>query len=76
MADSLVVQQIVKHLERLPFELQRRVLDFTQALSISQPRGTPGRDLARFSGVIDEADAQQMSQAIEDGCERVDPSER
>jgi hypothetical protein len=37
------------------------------------PKGTPGRELLRFVGTIDRESAQQMKEAIEEGCERVDP---
>jgi uncharacterized protein (TIGR02246 family) len=39
------------------------------------PRGVPGRDLLRFAGTIDAESAREMEEAIEDGCERIDPEE-
>jgi len=70
-----ITQQIVKQLDQLPFELQRRVLDFTRALVLSLPRGVPGKQLLRFAGTIGLDDIQAMSQAIEAGCEKVDRNE-
>ena len=39
----------------------------------STPKGTPGRELLKFFGTIDSEDCRRMEEAIEAGCERVDP---
>ena len=72
---STITQQIIRQLDQLPFELQRRVLDFAQALVLSLPKGVPGKQLLRFAGAIGPDDIQAMSQAIEAGCEKVDTDE-
>lgn len=72
---SAITQQIIKQLDQLPFELQRRVLDFTQALVLSLPKGVAGKQLLHFAGVIRPDDIQAMSQAIEAGCEKVEMNE-
>jgi hypothetical protein len=70
MTHSKVTQQIIRQLDQLSPELQRRVLDFV--LALSQPQGTPGEQLLRFAGVLEPDDAQAMTQAIETNCERID----
>jgi len=70
-----IKREIIEQLDQLPIELQRRVLDFAHALVISAPRGTPGKNLLRFAGMIDEEDLNVMEKAIEEGCERIDESE-
>jgi len=75
MSDLSIKQEIVRELDRLPIELQRRVLDFTQALVLSLPKGVPGKQLLRFAGILESEDAQAMTQAIEAGCEQVDVNE-
>ena len=72
MTDSTITQQIIKQLDQLPAELQRKVLDFAQALSLPLPKGTPGKQLLPFAGVIEPDDMQTITQAIESGCEKVD----
>ncbi len=37
------------------------------------PPGTPAADLLQFVGMISDEDLKLMSDAIEEGCERVDP---
>ena len=69
-----IKQEIIEQLDKLPLELQRRVLDFAHALVMSTPRGTPGKDLLRFAGMIDEEDLKAIEKAIEEGCERIDES--
>ena len=73
--NSVIAQQIIKNLDQLPFDLQRRVLDFTQALVVPLPKGVPGKQLVSFSGLIEPDDIRAMSQAIEAGCEKVDANE-
>ena len=36
-------------------------------------KGTPGTELLRFAGTIPTEDCRRMEEAIEAGCERVDP---
>ncbi len=72
MMASAITRRIIRELDKLPPELQRKVLDFTQALALSLPKGVPGEQLLRFAGVIEPDDAEAMSRAIEEGCERVD----
>jgi hypothetical protein len=69
MTDSSIKQEIAKQLDRLPPELQRRVLDFTQALILSLPKGVSGKQLIRFAGILEAEDARAIAQAIEAGCE-------
>ncbi|MFH0824643.1 MAG: hypothetical protein V2B18_17960 [Pseudomonadota bacterium] len=73
--DTSTVDEVVKQLQELPQDLQRRVLEFTRALAHSTPRGVPGRDLLRFAGAIAPDEVRLMSNAIEQGCEQVDAGE-
>jgi hypothetical protein len=69
MTDSSIKQETAKQLDHLPLESQRRVLDFTQALILSLPKGVSGKQLIRFAGILEAEDARAMAQAIEAGCE-------
>jgi hypothetical protein len=70
--DISIKRKLLEQLEALPYEFQRRVLDFAQALAVSVPKGVPGKQLLRFAGTIPADDLQMMAQAIEVGCEKVD----
>lgn len=72
MTTPAVKKQILEDLDRLSPELQQRAADLVHGLVETTPRGTPGRELLRFSGTLDDESARQMSEAIEEGCERVD----
>jgi len=66
--------QIHTELGGLPLDAQRSVLEYVRALK--QPRkGTPGSLLMRHAGSITSDAARQMMDAIEAGCEQVDPDE-
>ena len=67
-----VRQEIAKQVEKLPPELQERVLRFAASLSASQLVGETGASLRQFSSSLDPISARQMSQAIEQECERID----
>jgi hypothetical protein len=75
MINASVRGEIIEQLDALPYELQRRVLDFARALTLSAPKGVPGKQLLHFAGLIQSDDLQVMAQAIEAGCERIDLNE-
>jgi hypothetical protein len=72
---STIKQAIARQLDHLPSELQYQVLDFVQALAKSYPRGVPGKQLLRFSGIMEAEDIHAIAQAVESSCEQVDLNE-
>ena len=75
MVSAVIKDELLSRIDQLPVELQRRVIAFADALVLSNPKGTPGRDLLRFAGTLDEDSAREMQEAIEDACEQVDVNE-
>ena len=75
MIDETLQSDLLKQLEQLSPNMQRRVVDFAVALAQSVPKGTPGEELLRFAGSLHPEDAKQMIEAIEAGCEQVDRDE-
>lgn len=73
MANPSVAETIRECVERLPSADKVRVLEF--ARSLERRRGVPGRNLLKFAGTIDPEDLEVMKQAIEEGCERIEPDE-
>jgi hypothetical protein len=72
---SVLVQEVIKHLEALPQNLQEQVLSLVRALDSTQERGGPGEHFLQFAGAISTSDLDAMSKAIEQGCEQVDIDE-
>ncbi len=72
MVVPAIKQQILEDLDQLSPARQRRVAELIRGLVSAPPRGTAGRDLLRFAGTLDDQSAREMTQAIEEGCERVD----
>jgi hypothetical protein len=70
-----VKEQILSDLDRLSAEEQKRAAELVHSLVSPTPKGTPGHDLLRFVGTIDDESARQMIETIEEECERVDPDE-
>lgn len=66
--------QIQNELGDLGPDVQRQVLDFVRALK-QRPKGISGVDLKKHIGTISIADAKSMIDAIEAGCEQVNPDE-
>jgi hypothetical protein len=73
--DTPIIDRVIEQIKALPQELQWRVLEFTQALAVSTPRGVSGQQLLTFAGTISPDDAQLMRDAIEQGCEQIDANE-
>jgi hypothetical protein len=75
--DPVIQSELLSYLGQLPIGDQERVVDFARTLAGSEKRklvGVAGKDLLRFAGTISDEDAQQMIQAIEEGCEQIDAS--
>ena len=70
-----VTEAILEQVRALPYAEQRRVLDFARALRQAKPTGVGWEELSRFAGSIDKQDLRTMADAIEQGCERIDPNE-
>ncbi len=68
-------EELVARVEKLPPEMQEQVLRFVASLTAPRPAGESGTALRRFSGSLDPVSAQEIAQAIEDHCERVDAPE-
>jgi hypothetical protein len=71
MVDTEVQTRLIEQLERLPLSKQQRVLDY--ARSLAEPlRGTPGEDFLELCGTLSRESAEEMTRAIEEGCEQID----
>ncbi len=66
-----VKDEIIEQIERLDDRERRQVLEFTRRLASSP--AVPGRDLLRFAGSIPPSELEAMTQAIQEGCEKVEP---
>ncbi|MFO7905793.1 MAG: hypothetical protein ACQESR_25245 [Planctomycetota bacterium] len=75
MVDATIEHELATCLRRLPVEQQRQVLEFARTLAKPSVQGVRGSNLLQFAGTIDESDLEAMSQAIKDGCERIDADE-
>jgi len=71
MTFAEIETEIHRHLQRLPIEQQRHILEIVRALVAAGVRGVPGPGLLRFTGMIEPRDIAAMTQAIQDGCEKV-----
>lgn len=69
---NTVKDEIIEQVDRLDAPHQRKVLDFARLLT--EPTGTPGRNLMRFAGCSEPVDLDDMSRAIQEGCEKIDPN--
>jgi hypothetical protein len=70
-----VRDEIARQLDKLPAAMQEQVLRFAASLSATTPVGESGADLIRFAGTLDTESARQMREAIEEGCERIEPAD-
>jgi hypothetical protein len=75
MASSSLRNEILHQFEKLKPDQQRKVLEFARALANTNLEGTRGKDLLRFAGTIEPSDLKEMTEAIEQDCEKVDANE-
>jgi hypothetical protein len=75
MLDAGIQSDLLKEVEQLPPPLQRKVVAYAHSLARARPRGTPGNELLKFAGILSPEEAKAMMDAIEEGCERIDPNE-
>ncbi len=72
MTTTSIKDNLIAQIDKLPHDLQIRVLDF---INVLMPKGVKGKDLLKFEGVISGDDLKLMTRAIEEGCEKVDIGE-
>jgi hypothetical protein len=64
--------EIARQVDRLPPDMQSQVLRFVTSLAGSAPAGRSGSSLRQFASSLDSVSALEMTEAIEEECERVD----
>ena len=69
---TTIKDQIIEQVDRLDETQRERLLQYARRMAA--PGGTPGRELLRFAGTVDRADLEAISQAIQEGCEKIDPN--
>jgi hypothetical protein len=75
MMTKLKRREMIERLDRLSYEIQIKILDLAEAAAPSPQKGVSGKKLLRFSGILNADDVTDMTQVIENGCEKVDINE-
>lgn len=76
MVASTIEQQILEQVRRLNDDQKRDALNYLKSLTdIHPPRGTPAAEFiaSALAANFDHQDLQEIMQAIEEDCERIDP---
>jgi hypothetical protein len=68
---NTISDEILKQLDHLPLELQKKVLEFVRVLNTTSVKGKPGRQLMQFAGILNPSEAKVMEEAIEYDCRRI-----
>ena len=66
MVTPAIKAQILNDLDRLSPEQQKRAAELVHGLASTLSKGTPGADLLRFAGSLDEVSAREMMAAIDE----------
>ena len=72
MAEPSVKERILKDLDQLFPEQQRRAADLVHGLVSPVPKGATVADLLQVAGTLDPESARETMTTIEEGCELVD----
>lgn len=70
--ETIVRDEILKRLDRMPHDRQRKALELIRTLDTESRSGTPGRDLLDLAGTLHPDDAAQMLRVIDEEFEQVD----
>ena len=70
-----IKSEIMRRVEDLSLESQRQVLAYVDRFQHETLRGERGQALLSFAGVLDNASASEMREAIEASCENIDVRE-
>lgn len=70
-----IEKELRKQLDKLPAAQQRQVLDFARTLAARKRQIASARALSEFAGTIAKEDLALIAQAIDEGCEQVNPDE-
>lgn len=72
MADATLKEEIIQEVDSMTPEMQERVLKYVRDLK--RPAKS-GKDILQLAGILTHEEAQEWLDAIEEGCEQVDPNE-
>lgn len=72
MASKTFENEFLKNLELLSKEQQNRVITYVKAL-LKRTKTNNQQALLQFAGSFKSEDVQEISSAIEAGCENIDP---
>lgn len=73
MSEITTDQVLLAQFKQLDSEQQRRVMEYIRLLApIVQVRGESGSSILKSVGMFQMTDLDEMANAIEEGCERID----
>lgn len=75
MENPTTIQEIVARLDKLTPVQQKQILNSILSFLGEPIRGTPIKEFLKFAGTIPSKDLEEMKQAIEEDCGKVDESE-
>ena len=73
MTNPSIKQQILRDLDQMSPQMQERAMNLVHSLVTELPKGASAEDLRQLAGSLDAESAREMRDAIEAGCERIDP---
>jgi hypothetical protein len=75
MSDGNIYNEIMEMLKTLPPEKVVEAWDFVEFLQQKNMKKKSHGSFTQFCGILSDEDANAMTKAIEEGCERIDYSE-
>jgi len=73
--NSEIISEAATQMANLPYNLQKRALNYIKGLTLSDKNGVPGRNLLQYAGFIPPDDLNIMKDVIENHCRKVDANE-
>lgn len=76
MTYSTIAAELLKQLDQMPLEFQKKVLEYAKGLNTSMAKDKPDKDLLKLAGNIDQDSLKAKEETVEYGCERIDTNAR
>lgn len=61
---STIEEELLRQINQLPLEFQKKVLEFIRVLNATTPKGKLGKDQLKYAGSFDQNSPKAMEEAI------------
>jgi hypothetical protein len=72
MTPAEIQHMLHEEIDKLSAAEQMRLLAAARQMHTETPKGTPWSEIKHLAGILPDEDAEEITKAIEEGCENID----